>query len=36
MIPFAVTAAAKIANAFEGPEQPPRIAHFPWGICTTI
>ena len=28
-------AAAKIANAVEWPGQPPKIAPFPWGICTS-
>ena len=28
------TGAAKIANAFEWPGQPPKIAPSPWGICT--
>jgi len=27
---------AKIINAVEWPEQPPKIAPSPWGICTTI
>ena len=38
MIPFAAiaaaTAAAKIANAFEWPGLPPKIAPSLWGICT--
>jgi len=40
MMPFAANAAAvaavKIANAFEWPGQPPKIAPSRWGICTLI
>ena len=38
MIPFAAntaaTAAAKIANAFEWPGQPPHLPHSPWDFVT--
>ena len=34
MIPFAANAAAMIAEAFEWPGQPPKVAPSLWGICS--